>query len=232
MSKKTKKVKGMDMGEWKLPTRWDEVTLAQFAKLEKLYRGEASKGVDPIDLVSIMSGHSRDEVISLPIDFMETMVIHLVFLETQPQMDGPKDRVEIDGETYIVNVKEKMRFGEYVDFDQLVKNDPYDYPSMFAMICRKEGELYDSDFIANEFKKRVDMFSRQPVTKMLPLVAFFLELYTTLSGLSLNYSQVKEALSREVQTIEDSARRMAGNGLRMYLLTKKFKKLKKLINRI
>lgn len=224
--------KDFDLGKWVLPTRWDEVTLGQFAELEKLYKGEASKGVDAVDLISIMSGRTKDEVMALPVDFMETMTIHLVFLEIQPEIEKPIDRVEIDGETYIINVKEKLKFGEYVDFDQLVKNDPCDYPSMLAILCRKEGEAYDSDFIANEFQKRVEMFASQPVTKILPLIAFFLEWSTTYMGLSSNYSMTKEALSQEVQNLENSAKLMGGKGLRMYLLMKKFKKLKKLINRI
>lgn len=224
--------KDFDLGKWVLPTRWDEVTLGQFAELEKLYKGEASKGVDAVDLISIMSGRTKDEVMELPVDFMETMTIHLVFLETQPEIEKPLNSIEIDGETYIINVKEKLKFGEYVDFDQLVKSDPCDYPSMLAILCRKEGEAYDSDFIANEFQKRVDMFAKQPITKILPLIAFFLELSTTYMGLLSNYSMTKEALNQEVQNLENSAKLMGGKGLRMYLLMKKFKKLKKLINRI
>jgi len=227
--KKKKENSNIDLGKWSLPTRWDEVTLGQFAELEKLYKGEASKGVDAVDLISIMSGRTKDEVMELPVDFMETMAIHLVFLETQPEIEKPIDRVEIDGETYIINVKEKLKFGEYVDFDQLVKNDPCDYPSMLAILCRKEGEAYDSDFIANEFQKRVDMFASQPVTKILPLIAFFLEWSMNCTGLFQNYSTVKEALSQEVQNLEDSARLILGKGLRMSLLTRRFKKLKKLI---
>ena len=230
--KKKKENSNIDLGKWSLPTRWDEVTLGQFAELEKLYKGEASKGVDAVDLISIMSGRTKDEVMELPVDFMETMAIHLVFLETQPEIEKPLNSIEIDGDTYIINVKEKLKFGEYVDFDQLVKSDPCDYPSMLAILCRKEGEAYDSDFIANEFQKRVDMFAKQPITKILPLIAFFLELSTTYMGLLSNYSMTKEALNQEVQNLENSVVHMGGKGLRMYLLMKKFKKLKKLINRI
>lgn len=227
MSKKTKKDKGLDLGQWRIPTRWDDVTLGQFADLERLYKGEASKGVDAVDLITVMSGHTRDEVMSLPIEFMETMAIHLIFLETQPEIEKPSDRVEIDGETYMLNVKEKLKFGEYVDFDQLVKSDPCDYPSMLAILCRMEGEAYDSDFIADKFQKRVDMFSRQPVTKILPLIAFFLELSTMSMGLSLSYSQTKEALNQEVQNLENFVEHTGGKGLSMYLLRRKLRKLKK-----
>lgn len=221
--------KDFDLGKWVLPTRWDEVTLGQFADLERMYKGEATNGVDIIDLISIMSGRSKDEVMALPVDFIDTMSVHLVFLETSPSMDKPSNSIEIDGERYIINVKEKLKFGEYVDFDQLVKNDPCDYPSMMAILCRKDGEVYDSDFIANEFQKRVEMFASQPVTKILPLIAFFLEWSMNCTGLSLSYSQTKDQLVQELDNLESSVVHMAGKGLRMYLVGKKLKKLKKLI---
>lgn len=230
--KKKKENNNIDLGKWSLPTRWDEVTLGQFADLERLYKGEASKGVDAVDLISIMSGRTKDEVMALPLDFMETMSIHLVFLETQPEIEKPINSIEIDGDTYIINVKEKLKFGEYIDFDQLIKSDPCDYPSMLAILCRKEGEVYDSDFIANEFQKRVDMFAKQPVTKILPLIAFFLQLSMNCTGLSSNYSMVKDLLVQELDNLESSVEHTAGKGLRSYLVGRKLKKLKRLINSI
>lgn len=226
---KKKKNNKEDMGKWSLPTRWSEVTLKQFAELEKLYNGDASKGVDSVDIVAIMSNHSRDEVMNLPLEFMETMMVHLVFLETQPEIEGATDRVEIDGETYIINYKEKLKFGEYVDFDQLVKSNPNDYPSMFAIICRKEDEAYDSEYVANEFQKRVEMFSRQPVTKMLPLIAFFLRRYQILEQCSQASLGIKEAINLTLDNIQTFVQSGVGKGLRSYLVTKKLKKLRKLI---
>lgn len=225
-----KKKNKEDMGKWVLPTRWSEVTLGQFAELEKLYNGSASEGyIDPVDIVSIMSNHSRDEVMDLPLEFMETMMVHLVFLETQPEIEGATDRVEIDGETYIINYKEKLKFGEYVDFDQLMKSNPNDYPSMFAIICRKENEAYDSEYISSEFQKRVEMFSRQPVTKMLPLIAFFLRRYQILEQSSQASLGIKEAINLTLDNIQTFVQSGVGTGLRSYLVTKKLKKLRKLI---
>ena len=224
---KKKKNNKEDMGKWSLPTRWSEVTLGQFAELEKLYNGDASKGVDTVDLIAVMSSRTRDEVMTLPLEFMETMMVHLVFLETQPEIEGATDRVEIDGETYIINYKEKLKFGEYVDFDQLVKSNPNDYPSMFAIICRKEDEAYDSEYVANEFQKRVEMFSRQPVTKMLPLIAFFLRRYQILEQCSQASLGIKEAINLTLDNIQTFVQSGRGHVLSSYLLTRKLKKLRK-----
>lgn len=233
MKKVKNKNNNENMGEWVLPTRWSEVTLGQFARLEKLYKGAASEGaIDQIDIISILSGKDRDEVMNLPLEFMETMMVHLVFLELEPEIEKPVDRVEIDGETYIVNFKEKLKFGEYVDFDSLVKSNPCDYPSMLAILCRKEGEAYDSDYIANEFQKRVDMFAGQPVTKILPLIAFFLRRYQILEDCSQVSLATKEAINYTLDSIQTSVENGRGRGLYSFLVRKKFGKLKKLINSI
>lgn len=230
MKKKKNNKDKEDMGKWSLPTRWSEVTLGQFARLEKLYKGAASEGyIDNIDIISILSGRERDDVMALPLEFISTMQTHLVFLELEPEIEGATDRVEIDGETYIINYKEKLKFGEYVDFDQLVKSNPNDYPSMFAIICRKEDEAYDSEYVANEFQKRVEMFSRQPVTKMLPLIAFFLRRYQILEQCSQASLGIKEAINLTLDNIQTFVQSGVGKGLRSYLVTKKLKKLRKLI---
>ena len=230
MKKVKNKNNNENLGKWVLPTRWKDVTLGQFAELEKLYNGSASEGaIDQIDIISILSGKDRDEVMNLPLEFMETMMVHLVFLETQPEIGDATDRVEIDGETYIINYKEKLKFGEYVDFDQLMKSNPNDYPSMFAIICRKEDEAYDSEYISSEFQKRVEMFARQPVTKMLPLIAFFLRRYQILEQCFQASLGIKEAINLTLDNIQTFATSGVGTGLRSYLLTRKFKKLRKLI---
>ena len=48
---------------------------------------------------------------------------------------------------------EKLKTGEFVAIDTILKSDPHDYISIFAVLCRKDGEIYDSKFEAEEFDK-------------------------------------------------------------------------------
>lgn len=230
---KKKKNNKEDMGKWVLPTRWSEVTLGQFARLEKLYKGAASEGaIDQIDIISILSGRERDEVMALPLEFISTMNTHLVFLELEPEIGGASNVIEHEGELYYVNYKEDLTFGEYIDADTVLKNDPTNYPAILAVICRKEGELYDSDFVANVYPERVKMFEQMSVLKVLPVVSFFLNRWALLDRCSHAYSQIKEAINLTVSNLQTSATSGLGKGLRTYLLTRKFRKLQKLLDSV
>jgi hypothetical protein len=233
MKKKKNNKDKEDMGKWSLPTRWSEVTLGQFARLEKLYKGAASEGyIDNIDIISILSGRERDDVMALPLEFISTMQTHLVFLELEPEVGGASNVIEYEGEIYQVNYKEDLTFGEYIDADTILKKDPTNYPAILAIICRKEGEAYDSDFVANVYPKRVEMFDQMSVLKVLPVVSFFLSRWALLERCSHVYSAIKEAASLTVSNLQTSATSGLGKGLRSYLLTRKFKKLQKLLDSV
>lgn len=233
MKKVKNKNNNENMGEWVLPTRWSEVTLGQFARLEKLYKGAASEGaIDSTDIISILSNRERDEVMALPLEFVSTMQTHLVFLELEPEISGPSNAIEHEGEVYVVNYKEDLTFGEYIDADTILKKDPTNYPAILAVICRKEGELYDSDYVANVYPERVKMFEQMSVLKVLPVVSFFLNRWELFEKCSHAYSQIKEAINLTVNSLQSSATAGLGKGLRTYLLTRKFRKLQKLLDSV
>lgn len=218
-----------NFGRWTLPTKWDEVTLGQFSELEKLYDGKASDGVNQIDVISVLSGKPRDEVMALPVEFVEKMVGCVSFLDTEPEVTEA-DFIEVDGEVYRINKKEDLRFGEYSDADSVLKNTPWDYPSLLAILCRKEGEKYDADYIAGEFENRKRMFASIPVVKVLGMTAFFLKRWRIVAANSLLCSRVKDKANRTLDSIESSLKSGRGLGLRSCLLRRKLKKLRRSIN--
>ena len=85
-----------------------------------------------------------------------------------------------------------------------MKADKHDYASLLAILCRKEGEVYDSKFEAELFDERKAMFEKQPITKILPMVAFFLGLFGLTMGLSQVYTEVQEEGDRLVKSIKSS----------------------------
>lgn len=226
--KKKKKEDRDHFGSWNVPTSWEQVTLGQLSDIERLYDGDAAGNVSGVNLLSVLCGKSVDEVMALPLEFVDILMTHLVFLATEPQHE-PAASITVDGETYTINVKEKLKFGEYVDFDSLMKSNKCDYPSMLAILARKPGEEYNSDFIANVFPSRVEMFRNLPVPRALPLISFFLQWSANLLQLSRSCSTAKDQLNREVGNIEDLLGRGGGPKWRLTLPRRKLRKLKKLI---
>lgn len=193
----------IDFGKWTVPTSWDEITLKQFQEIEKYY-SDKDKDFDIREVLHIFTNKTEDEINALPITFTNELMNKLMFLKDKPKEVEPKAFVEIDGEKYGINVMEKLKTGEFVAIDTILKNDTHDYISIFAVLCRKDGEIFDSKFEAEEFDKRVELMGKQPAIKMLPLIAFFFNLYIVRKTHSLLYSEVEEGLNLIQQSIDNS----------------------------
>ena len=221
----------IDLGSWHCPTSWDDVTLEMFQKIEKYYSSK-DKDFDVREVLDIFTDHTRDEIDQLPINFTDKLLNELSFLKEQPKYGDASPKIEIDGEEYCINVMEKLKTGEYVAIDTILKSDPHDYISILAVLCRKNGEIYDSKFEAEVFEDRQKLFAKQPIMKIMPLIAFFINCYIVRKMHSLLYSEVEEGLNLMEQNIESSRANGDLSALSTRRLMKKLRKLRKSIKSI
>ena len=193
----------IDFGSWTVPTSWDELTLKQFQEIEKYY-SDKDKDFDIREVLHIFTNKTEDEINALPITFTNELMNNLMFLKEQPKYGDASPKIEIDGEEYSINVMEKLKTGEYVAIDTILKSDPHDYISILAVLCRKNGEIYDSKFEAEVFEDRQKLFAKQSIIKIMPLISFFLNLYILRMTHSQLYSEVEEGLNLIQQNIDNS----------------------------
>ena len=213
----------IDYGSITVPTKWDDVTLDMFSEIERYYQ-DKDKDFDVREVLHIMIGKDIDFINSLPAEFLDIIMQKLSFLQTQPEIGEATNKIVIDGETYQVNVFEKLKTGEYVSFDMALKADKHDYSTFMAILCRKDGEKYDSHYEAEVFDSRKKMFGKQPVTKIMPIVNFFLHLWFVQGSYSQLYSKVEEAINLTQHNIENSDKIGV---FKRYYLNWQMKKLKK-----
>ena len=221
----------IDLGKWTVPNKWDDVTLEMFQKIEKYY-SDKDKDFDVREVLDIFTDHTRDEIDQLPINFTDKLLNELSFLKEQPKYGDASPKIEIDGEEYCINVMEKLKTGEYVAIDTILKSDPHDYISILAVLCRKNGEIYDSKFEAEVFEDRQKLFAKQSIIKIMPLISFFLNLYILRMTHSQLYSEVEEGLNLMEQNIESSRANGDLSALSTRRLMKKLRKLRKSLKSI
>lgn len=193
----------MNFGKITVPTKWEEVTLKQFTELLTIYDKENK---DILDIISMFTGRSKDELRKYPMDFINEILIHLQFMNT-PLNIKPSNWVEIDGKKYSVNYMEKLKFGEFVDVETIIKDNKYNYPAILGILCRMEGEVYDDDFIAEKLNDRVKMFEELDMPSAMRLINFFLKLSLrsiAYTQKSLAIQQGKEQAELLAQSIRDS----------------------------
>lgn len=221
-----------DFGEVIVPKNWSEVTLKKYQDMERYYEGKEDKEFNVIDVLDILIDKDRDYINSLPAEFLDTILAHLVFLTIAPENVEPTNKITIDGEEYHVNFQEKLKVGEYVAVDAVLKGDRHNYAAILAILCRKDGEIYDSKFENEVLEKRIELFEKQPITNILPIINFFLNCFIILHLPTQLFLKVEEAINLTRNNIEISHKNGELSKRSMKSAIRKLKKLQKSINSI
>lgn len=191
-----------DFGRVNIPTKWEEVTLSQLQKLMKLQETakEEKRLLSTKDVLSIFTGKEPSYINSLPAEFIESLLANLVFLSTD--MDAkPHDAIVIGDEAYFINHHEKLTFGEYVDANTIMQEQPGNYSALLAILCRKKGEAYDDEFIADKLDKRIEMFDNASCVDAMNVISFFLLL--SLNSKKCSQASLTTAVQQADQLLQD-----------------------------
>lgn len=221
----------IDFGQWVVPVSWEDVTLKQFQEIERFYE-DKDKDFDVREVLHIFTNKGIDEINALPLEFLEEIMSKMVFLQEKPTEKKPTNTVEINGEKYTIHTENKLKVGEYVATDTAMKGDKHNYAAILAILCRKDGELYDSKFENEVLEDRIKMWEKVPVVDVLPLIGFFFELYITLQMPTLLSSKAMEAIDLTRKDIENSHKNGQISKRCMKSQMKKLRKLEKSINSI
>ena len=210
-----------------IPTNWDEVTLNKFIQLQSLYSKEHKPTIQ--EIIAVLSDIEVDEVNKYPALVVEKVMDNLQFL-SETITDKSSNKIEIDNITYQVNYLEELKFGEYVDVNTILDADKSNFPAILGILCRKEGEIYDDNYISTELTKRIEMFGKQPVSKVYPIINFFLTLSLTSEN---NMKPFLETLKDQASLIVTHYINSLKNGDgRKHFLNWRMRKLQKLLKSI
>lgn len=198
------------LGSFTVPTSWEEVKLNKWSEYVK-YATECKENEEDLDIIKvleILSDIPRETIMQMPVEMFEKIYQNLAFLEKEVDTEKRASPfITIDGEKYQINFMEKLKVQEYLDVNTTLESNKYDYPMVFAILCRKEGEEYDDKFIADKLNERYKMYENITVEQAFPLIGFFLVLYGKYRILSRNSMEVeglKEVATELVKHIESS----------------------------
>ena len=166
----------IQLGNYKVAEKWEDVTLLQWQDYVRKASNKEDNSVDIISTLETFSDIPRSVINQMPTDLFESVVERLKWIKEQPDQT-PSQSVVIDGETYLINVMEKLKVKEYLDLNTVIENDKFNYSMIFAILCRKQGEEYDEDFIADKLPDRLEMFENMNCVDGMKLISFFLACY-------------------------------------------------------
>lgn len=223
----------IDFGQWNVPSSWSEVTLKKFQDIQNYYDGISGETkFDIREVLHILCDKTVDEVNALPAEFLDMILEKLAFIQTQPEQQEPTNKIKINGETYSIHFENQLKTGELIASDTVIKSDHNNLAALLAILCRKDGELYDNKFENEVLDDRIKLFENQPVVNILPVVNFFLSSYAVLNSYSLLYMKIMEGLNLTQQNIASSQK--IGVCKRWYLIwrTGRLRKRLESINRM
>ena len=196
----------INLGQYHVAESWEDVKLLQW---QNYVRNASSKEDNSVDIISTLETFSdipRSVINQMPTDLFESVIGRLKWITEQPDQT-PSQSVEISGETYTINVMEKLKVKEYLDLNTVIENDKFNYSMIFAILCRKQGEEYDEEFIADKLPDRLEMFEQMNCVDGMKLISFFLTcwvVYETHSRNSLVVQAIKEDAQKLVKSIRSS----------------------------
>lgn len=207
-----------------MPTSWNDVTLEQFQNITKLYDNDTKPTM--LDIISVLTNIEKKELEQYPTEVINVILQQANYINTNV-MNTPSSNVFFyDGKNYRINTEEEMKFKEFVDAQTILEENKRNYAALLAIICRLNDEIYDDDFIANKLNERIKMFEKAPITKITPLINFFLNLLISSKTNMNQYStHLKELVSKCLDNIETSLINGAG---KKHSLKSQMKKLQTL----
>lgn len=157
-----------------VPESWDDITLGAY---EGFYLDRPQTARDRVELVAKVCNTDAAILLGWPAEVFNIIVDKLSFIFSDGLAVEPSAFVEIEGEKYLVPVEDELTLGAFVDADEAQKSGEAVLSNVLAIVCRPIGEDYD--YKNNE--KRAAMFAAQPVSKIRPVLAFFLLCSETLN---------------------------------------------------
>lgn len=213
----------VELGSYNIPSKWEDVTLKQFQQILNLQDKN-----DNLAILAIMLGKTKEEVQQLPSKVLTLFYKNLSFFKNEVKVEAD-NKLTINNELYIINDKDNMKVGEYADFNEILQYDRNNYAYMLAILCRKEGEIYDDKYIAEKLEQRKEMFENIPVTEALKTVNFFFQKYISLGMNTEIYSEalkveVENLLAENIKSLSKNGRFFKPSNLRAIIKLRKLKK--------
>lgn len=200
-----------------IPENADELSLGRYDNIRLLIDRKTISGItspwsyqDILEVINYMTDIPSEILSEAPITFFELIFSKIEWVFSF-NLDSykPEPWIDWNGERYSYEPTEDWKLKEWVDYDTIAKDFPVidKFAAFLAVKVRKikkgnKGEYLNEieDYHPNLISERKTLFKEMPISKLAPLLAFFLlkekmfqanlELYSQELGKALHNHQV------------------------------------------
>ena len=174
---------------------YKDLTLKQWLELRAIDTTQEDIDIQ-VDIIAILNGMTRDEVLDLPIDRYMEYAKGTAFLSKSPQSKPRRqERINLNGRKYtVIKSAKDMTAGQYIDFETyLSQGAEKNIAPILSTVVIPEGRTYGNGYDIAEAIE--DIRNGMSVQDALDLSAFFL-------------SQSEHLISSILTSLERRIRRM------------------------
>ena len=165
--------------EFKLISKWSDVTLEKWLKLIDFHEGSKSKEAE--ETIAALSNIPKDLIKQL--ELKDVAIIMGKIAELQSKQDSSLKRiVEIDGKEYGFHPDlDSITLGEYADIETFIKNDiEKNLPELCAVLYRpitkKKNDVYTIEAYDGNIQIRAEEMKKMSAEQVQSALVFFYRL--------------------------------------------------------
>lgn len=204
-----------------VPTNWDDIPLSKY---ETFYHSKPTDHRERVDLIAMICEIDSADLRQWPASVFNIIVKHVKFIFDNA-MGEPDPVISIGGVNYVVAIEDELSLGAWVDAEAVQKEGVAVLSNVLAIVCRPTGEPYDDKL--NE--ERARMFAALPASKVLGVLAFFLQCRRVLEAHTKTYTALKQLADQLPRSIKPLLSRGAGIRLSQIWPTIKYYALTQLL---
>lgn len=142
----------------KMINDWSEVSISQFIEIQQILLADISDPYKSVNLISVLTGMSVDELESLNVNVYSRLNNQLNFLQNKIQSVTHKDVYKINGTNYILRADvSAISTAQYIDYQSYIKeNNPIKLTSVWLI---PEGHSYNDGYDMNKVLNDISTMS-------------------------------------------------------------------------
>ena len=200
--------------EFKLISKWSDVTLEKWLKLIDFETGSKTKEAE--ETIAALSNIPKDLIKQL--ELKDVAIIMGKIAELQSKQDSSLKRiVEIDGKEYGFHPDlDSITLGEYADIETFIKNDiEKNLPELCAVLYRpitkKKNDVYTIEAYDGNIQIRAEEMKKMSAEQVQSALVFFYRLGKELSEILPSY--LMERLTEMKTQLQQNPSQKNGDGL-------------------
>lgn len=196
-----------------VPQSWEDVKLGDY---EQYYKDKPETARQRAEFVAKILKLDVQVLLDWPAEIYNYIVEQIGFLFGDNPIQA-QPYIEVNGQQYVVELEDRQTLGAWVDAEEAQKAGTAVLSTVLSIVCRPVGEKYDYE----RAEQRQRLFASLPVSKVLGVLAFFLQCKTDLDKLTAAYTKLQEIADRLPRNIKPFLKRGGGTRLsRIWQATK------------